>query len=70
MAVRRNHHRYQSHRTLTREEELAHLICSKVHDARCACKEGSPSTCSRMVFVAKHAIRFVEGLDPNQASDR
>ncbi|KFC73229.1 hypothetical protein FG93_01973 [Bosea sp. LC85] len=70
MAIRRARRRSPSHRSLSLEEELAQIICDKVHDARCACKEGSPSTCGRMLLAAKHAIRFLEDREPTREEAR
>lgn len=57
--------RQPPHRSLTREEELAQLICRTINPAGCVCEIGkSPSTCEKLVYTAKRAIRFVEGLEP------
>lgn len=61
MIRRRALKRYTGDRALPREEQIARALCEKLNDAGCVCRTGrAPSTCSRMILVAKHAIRLVE----------
>lgn len=54
--------RHSGDRELPREEQIARSLCEKLNDSGCTCRKYSaPGTCSRMVFVAKHAIKLVRG---------
>lgn len=63
MAIRRRPRR-PTHRTLSREDELAFVICKAVHDAGCACERGSPETCSKMLWAAKRVERHIAEREP------
>lgn len=54
--------RHTGDRELSREEQIARSLCEKLNDGGCTCRKyRAPGTCSRMVFVAKHAIKLVRG---------
>lgn len=47
-------------RTLTREQELAVVICSALHDTGCTCDMNRQPLCSKMVWAAKRALRHLD----------
>lgn len=48
-----------AYRTLTREQELAIIICGAVHHSGCACEQAASGPCAKMVWAAGRAIKFL-----------
>jgi len=51
-----------AYRTLTREQELAIVICAAVHHGGCACDQAAAGPCSKMVWAAGRAMKFLGAL--------
>lgn len=57
-----------AYRSLTREQELAIVICAAVHHGGCACDQAAAGPCSKMVWAAGRAMKFLGA--PNQSEGR
>lgn len=57
-----------AYRSLTREQELAIVICGAVHHGGCACDQAAAGPCSKMMWAAGRAMKFL-GV-PGHTEDR
>ena len=49
----------RSHRSLTREQELAHVICAAINEFGCSCDQAGAEPCAKLVWAAKRAMRHL-----------